>query len=762
MGQLRMFDEGSEVEPEQLSLDRARQMAYFLSAGTNPFARMEECRVVAQNGQVRWEVVVLEVDVELSQHPVHDVRYNERLAVRFWADDGLLPEVLALREDFPMVAHLNLRPPDSPRSLCLYDRPFDEVMLDWTIPTFVERIRFWLAKTAQGQLHADDQPLEPLLFDPVEDLIIPEEIFERTPETVPSWFSVELIPNHYGTNTAVVQLAPRDNSPDATKCVGYLVPCPPTMHGTIHHMPRTLEELHDFVAALGVSLVGKLREALKSWINGGTSEVYELVGARLILIFRFPKTRQPNGRVESVEFRAFAMATTIGDVGADIGVWDLVEGKPGLLIQADETKHGTDTPLIPLNPRPSFSRSLAARVNGADHSSEIKIAAIGIGALGSQVVSNLVRGGFGQWTLIDGDLVLPHNLGRHALYGFSLGLPKSSTLAHILNGTVDGEPIARGIVANVMRPGKDAEDIQSALSEAKVILDISASIPVARHLCHDIDAQGRRVSLFLNPSGTALTLLAEDSARQVPLDALEMQSYREICTLPELAGFFSTNERLRIGQSCRDLSVSIPQDLVALHAAIASHALKQVVLSDRPLITIWQVDQENYTVKTLASDPSEVYVEKAAGWIVYTDSKLRQKLEALREEKLPKETGGVLIGSYDMQRKIIYVVETIPSPDDSEEWTTGFIRGTKNLLPAVEEISRATSGMLRYVGEWHSHPDGAAVRPSGYDQQQMNWLGDIMDGEGRPGVVAIVGEDHKAKFYVGGDLAKASKETAVH
>ena len=31
MGQLRMFDEGSEVEPEQLSLDRARQMAYFLS-----------------------------------------------------------------------------------------------------------------------------------------------------------------------------------------------------------------------------------------------------------------------------------------------------------------------------------------------------------------------------------------------------------------------------------------------------------------------------------------------------------------------------------------------------------------------------------------------------------------------------------------------------------------------------------------------------------------------------------------------------------
>ena len=330
-----------------------------------------------------------------------------------------------------------------------------------------------------------------------------------------------------------------------------------------------------------------------------------------------------------------------------------------------------------------------------------------------------------------------------------------------MNGTVAGEPIARSIVANVLRPGNHADDIRQALSEADIILDMSASLSVARYLCHDLEAEGRRVSLFLNPSGTALTLLAEDSPRQVPLDALEMQSYRAISSRPELAGFFSTNDRLRVGQSCRDLSVSIPQDLVALHAAIASHALKQVLQSDRPQIAIWQVDQENYAIAPLEIDPSEVRKEESGDWIVHTDSQIRQKLEGLRQKKLPNETGGVLIGSYDMQRKIVYVVETIPAPDDSEEWSTGFVRGTKDLQAKVEAIGLATDGMLQYVGEWHSHPDGATVKPSGYDQRQMSWLGQIMVGEGKPGVVAIVGEDQETNFYVGGDAGKASRETGV-
>ena len=46
---------------------------------------------------------------------------------------------------------------------------------------------------------------------------------------------------------------------------------------------------------------------------------------------------------------------------------------------------------------------------------------MGAGALGSQVIITLARSGFGNWTIVDEDDLLPHNLARHALNGFYVG-----------------------------------------------------------------------------------------------------------------------------------------------------------------------------------------------------------------------------------------------------------------------------------------------------------------------------------------------------
>ncbi|MEX2219392.1 MAG: hypothetical protein WD749_11625 [Phycisphaerales bacterium] len=93
----------------------------------------------------------------------NDIRGIERVAAVFEASDRDYPEVLALRNDFPLVLHLNQREREFPRSLCLYDRVWAEVRVTWTAPAFLERVRWWLAGTAQGSLHGDDQQLEPLL-----------------------------------------------------------------------------------------------------------------------------------------------------------------------------------------------------------------------------------------------------------------------------------------------------------------------------------------------------------------------------------------------------------------------------------------------------------------------------------------------------------------------------------------------------------------------------------------------------------------------
>ena len=679
MERFSFITQGATVAPERLSAGRARAVACFLTARLNAFAELKECRIGGQDG-AHHDIVFLDVDVEVPQVPTHDIRHSEPLAVVFPPGDEDPPAVFALRPDFPRVPHLNLLPAGFPPSLCLYDRPFNEVLIDWTAPKFVERIRQWLSRTANGTLHPGDQPLEPLLYqsDPIADLIVPEETFSVDLSDAPAWLSLQIVPRGPLLFTAVSQPLDVAELPNELSCIALVISCPPQVHGVINHRPDTLQELDDLTADSGLNLTQMLREELRRWLEDPDVETERLLGARLALIVRLPKTREPGGSTEVIEVRAFMVEMTVGEIGSDIGVWEMNDGRPGLLIAPDETKVGQGVQLIPLNAHGAFSRSQAAAANGYGPPTRTQIAAIGVGALGSQVVSNLVRSGFGQWALIDGDVLLPHNLARHALDGLYLGCPKALALAGVSNGIIGDGQIAGGIVADVLRPGENGPLVQAALSDAEVILDMSASIPVARHLCRDVKAQGRRISLFLNPSGTALTLLAEDRARQIPLDMLEMRLYREIADNPELSGLLETTGRLRTGQSCRDQSTQISQDLVALHAAIGSHAVRRVLDSEFAQISTWRVEPNTHAVSAIQSKPAQPTKRRLGKWTVYMDSQLQEKLAGLRRERLPNETGGILIGASDMQRGLIYVVGAIASPEDSEESPTSYVRVRKS------------------------------------------------------------------------------------
>jgi integrative and conjugative element protein (TIGR02256 family) len=119
-----------------------------------------------------------------------------------------------------------------------------------------------------------------------------------------------------------------------------------------------------------------------------------------------------------------------------------------------------------------------------------------------------------------------------------------------------------------------------------------------------------------------------------------------------------------------------------------------------------------------------------------------------RSEKLPNETGGVLIGARDTKRRIVYVVESLPSPLDSTEWPTVYIRGKQGLRRRLEEIRQITGNHLGYIGEWHSHPRGHSPSPSSDDHRAFQWLSDMLALEGLPATMLIVGESESA-WHVG-------------
>lgn len=233
------------------------------------------------------------------------------------------------------------------------------------------------------------------------------------------------------------------------------------------------------------------------------------------------------------------------------------------------------------------------------------------------------------------------------------------------------------------------------------------------------------------------------------LDAIEMQYYRVVANDETLAGHFkSRGQRRRYGQSCRDITSTLPQNLVALHAAIGAQAIKKAIANNDAAATIWQADDCG-NVKRKNITLTAVIRRRIKSWTLVTDEGLLDKLGKFREDKLPKETGGVLLGSYDLDRMILYIVDALPSTPDSGEWPRLFIRGYKGLRQAVNAKKVRTHGMLDYIGEWHSHPAGASTAPSDDDLNVFAWLTKLMQVNGLPAVTMIVGDPGKTSWYVG-------------
>lgn len=123
---------GTSIAKDNLKLPKARKVVSALES--LPFYNFVECRKISD--LIAAEVIVFDAEVQLGQKTLHDIRNTERIAIIFYENDEFMPEVLALREDFPQVPHVNLRPVEKPRSLCLYDQSYDDVKLRWTATFF--------------------------------------------------------------------------------------------------------------------------------------------------------------------------------------------------------------------------------------------------------------------------------------------------------------------------------------------------------------------------------------------------------------------------------------------------------------------------------------------------------------------------------------------------------------------------------------------------------------------------------------------------
>ncbi len=723
---------GQPIRRDQLEAVKARELIRYLLAVESDTRFLEARRI----NETVCDVVLFEITVERPQVLAFDIRRVEPVAAIFPIGDNCLPQVVSLRSDFPSVPHVNLTTEEFPRCICLYEQSFEEIRLTWTPADFIRRIHHWFAGTARGTLHAEDQPLEPLISISKYKLILPIDFDPRETRLNPR--ACALYPVKAGDDTQTFRMVWRTYAAtEKTDSVVAAFFCKPQKHGVIQRDPRNLFELNALCLKGGLDLAAELYDAIRGWfLNKQTGDVME---ARLVLLIYLPKTRHQGDKTEATEIRAFLTLKKVREIGEVLQLLDKHGNTAGMLIGRPTISPEAlgSIPVGIMQVHNSLNTKVAAVLNGYAPR-EDRVAAIGLGALGSQAFNNLLRSGFGKWTLIDDDVLLPHNCARHFLGDWAVGRNKAEAMAEVAQAIFNDMGIATSIPANILTPDRHEKQIEQALAKSSLILDMSASVAVGRHLA-GLENHPRSVSVFVTPDGNSLAVLMEDKDRSVRLNWLEMLHYRAVLNSPALANSFrSTDSRIRYGNSCRDLTSTLSQDKIATWAGIASKAIKTVAADPKPVLWLYASDENGATA--FHSETVEPPIRCSfCEWTIMIDKWLLRKLATLRSSRLPNETGGVLLGSFDTQRRICFIIDVIPSPPDSEEWPTSYIRGCEGLAAKVNEVSEQTLGQVTYVGEWHSHPRGASTNPSADDLTAYSWLVRHMNSESLPAIMMIIG-----------------------
>lgn len=698
---------------------------------------------------IREAVEVIVLDVESNAVPPKNaagIEFRERVGLLVYESRDKPIEVVALRPGFPRLMHQNARPPDWPPSLCLYFEPHRSVMRTWTAESFLQRLQIWLEKTARGELHPADQPVEQVFFTAPHELILPwnvDELMGKVP--LPAF---EIIAGPVRKDDAQTYfLVERDAGAKAAPSLSLIhLHLPAVVHGRVEADPPTLGELGDLLDARGVNLLQALKDAIFERIGeAGVPASQDMTGT--ILLLHMGITRGAGQPVEKTARRAYVIrhgALKLGELTGTLFAHEkkyFRESKAPFLAPAQQPAWRA-LPIAAIEVIRGLDRPSARLQSGAQASGP-KATLVGAGALGATLLDLWVRAGWGEWTAIDKDHIKPHNLVRHPADQRHLGMPKEEVAVQRCNEIMNGAGTVVGVHADACELVDGIQPLTS-LQDADLVVDVSTTLEYPR-LMSERDDVARHASVFLTPKANGSVVLLEDSARATRLRTLEAQYYRAVMEQPwgadHLAGNLGT---FWSGAGCRDISVVMPYSAVVAHAGLLAEQVRELAAGAEAAIRVWTRDAATGAIAAHSVPVSAERRVQFDDMDLFIDHAVVDKMHRLREAHLPNETGGILLGYHDLNINAIVVVDALEAPPDSRSTANSFERGVQGVADIAKEANRRTAGIVGYIGEWHSHPPGHRADPSGDDFYQLAYLALGLAHDGLPAVSLIVG--------AGGDL----------
>jgi proteasome lid subunit RPN8/RPN11 len=703
-------------------------------------------------GEAIADVIVVDCsDGTVPSRNAVGIHNRERLALLHCPERKLPHEVRALRSDFPATLHQNHVHPGEPASLCLYFEPWSAVERDWTPQRHLERILWWLRDTARETLHRGDQPLEQLYFEPPYEIVLPPDFDQKSADPAQVLCFVPIAfpggePRVFRGVFTTTERAEKAQMPFSD----WLVITPsPLDHAPVQRYPWTLGELHEQFAARGSGIRAELQAAIKAAVPPSGIEKQK---ANFTLLFvKASVRRTPEGLPERTDPRIFCIHADLATVGLSCGALisghdgkayvDRMAGLTALAGNAPAASNDWQNLTIePIGLGMAVTPAWARRASGiAAEGADFPAILAGVGALGSVLADLWAREGWGHWTYVDDDYIRPHNVIRHLARDAQIGRSKAELVREITNGTFYSGQLTN-LCIHAKITDRSHEALAAARAQARLLVDATTTLEVPRDLSAQSDGP-RMASVFLTPSGLGSVLLLEDESRSIPLHALEAQYYRGILNNPWGADHLKGHHGgLWVGAGCRDISAVLSEENIHLHGATLARQLRLLSAAPAAQMRLWYLDQDSGALAAHELAESSVRASQCGEWKVIYDQALEDKLTAMRARGLPNETGGILLGYFDQKLKMVHLVDALPAPVDSEAAPDGFTRGKQGLTEIRDECLRRTAHIVDYVGDWHSHPQGVAARPSTADLALIAQLTAAMAQDGLPALMLIVGE----------------------
>lgn len=363
------------------------------------------------------------------------------------------------------------------------------------------------------------------------------------------------------------------------------------------------------------------------------------------------------------------------------------------------------------------SADLYSSMSNSIDISKCKTSIIGCGSLGSSIADMMCKDGMRELSLVDPELLSPHNVARHVLGKGHVGKPKSLALASYFKEKYHSnvEPIWGNIQDNFEK---------NRIKKSNLLVDATANPIVAEWI--DQNYSGEVVKCFISMSGRIGVFMSK--TQELSFSDLETILYFQ-ATISEQIKNWLKNENLVdskvLGMGCGSVTSIMPYSTVLSHSSYFQTVIRNKLVNNvRESLKVNILSKDMLPIKSI-----DIQIPKFERYQINTNDRLWTTMlseyagtviNEATKSGTPNESCGYLIGRFSFKLKRITIITATYCSNAISTSVSAVLPSVENDKESLALIDNSV-GLLQVVGTWHSHPTGSA-KPSNIDMNTMKSL----------------------------------------